>query len=224
LQALVLFREKGARLRPRQVFLCLHPNDAQDSLAVYPEAELRESLRQPGRLPLARADPRGARAANVFDAWERHVALPLRGARLLSGLRGKADWVFQAPAPGAGQGYEGGPYVPSHDTLVAPYPPPLADAPAGLSLAWRANREAVAELVRIARAAGAELVLFDLGYPRDFTDAVEAMARQLGASYNPAGRVALSRAVAGEPIYLRDDGHWTARACDLVAWELLHPR
>jgi len=223
-QALILFREKGARLRPRQVFICLHPNDAQDSLAVYAEAELQAWLGQPQQLPLARPELSTPPPPNFFDRWERHVALPLRGARLISGLRGKPDWVFQAPAPGRGQGHDDGPFVPSHDTLVAPYAPLQKDAAPALRLAWQANRQALIELRRLASESGGELVIFDLGYPRDFTDAVESMAQELGATYNAAGRVALSRAIAGESIYLRDDGHWTPRACDVVASELLRRR
>ena len=68
-----------------------------------------------------------------------------------------------------------------------------------------------------------QLVVFDLGYPVEFTEAVESMARELGASYSPAGRVALSHALAGEPVYLAADGHWTPLGSEIVARELQSP-
>lgn len=221
IQALQLFREKGARLRPRQVFICLHHNDAQDSLDVFQPPALEAFLRRPQDAPLARLDLRAPPTPNLFDRWGHQLALPLRGARLISALRGKPDWVLDAPAPIAAEG--AGPFVPQRDVLDAPYPPLAADAPSALQLAWRANRQALVELQRLAVASGAELVVFDLGYPRAFTEAVEAMSRELGARYSAAGRIALARALAGEPIYLANDGHWSPLGCQVIAAELLGP-
>jgi hypothetical protein len=63
-------------------------------------------------------------------------------------------------------------------------------------------------------------VLLDLGYPRGLSRAVEALAGELQVEYSAAGRVALDRALAGQPIYLADDGHWTPEGNDVVAAEL----
>jgi hypothetical protein len=68
--------------------------------------------------------------------------------------------------------------------------------------------------------AGARLVLFDLGYPREFSAAVEALAGALEVRYSPAGRVALERARAGDEVYLADDGHWSPLGSQVVAREL----
>ena len=219
IQALVLYREKGARLGPRRVFICLHHNDAQDSLDVFEPPGLLAFLQRPQDPPLARLDLRAPPAPNLFERWAQHAALPLGGARLISALRGKPDWVLEAPAPLAGDGKR--PFVPQRDVIDAPYPPLLENAPSGLRLAWQANRQALAELQRLAVASSAELVVFDLGYPRAFTEAVEAMSVELGARYSDAGRVALARALAGEPIYLANDGHWSARGSEVIAAELL---
>jgi hypothetical protein len=219
LQELALFEERGARLEPHRVFVCLHPNDVQDSLDAFPVQELETFLDHPDRRPSVRKELREAPASGIFDWWARHIALPLRGARLVAGLRGKPDWVLDAPA--RGRAAPDLPYVPSPAELRGPYPPLHAVETAPLGLAWRANRQALAELGRMA---SPPLVIFDLGYPSEFTQAVEAMARDLGAKYSPAGRVALARAVAGQPVYLPGDGHWTPLGSEIVARELLSVR
>jgi hypothetical protein len=215
-QALALFRAKGLPLRPRRVFVCVHYNDAQDTLDAYPPSSLEAFVRRPDELPLVRPELRQPPPSGLFDRWARHVALPLLGARLVNGLRGKPDWALEAPAPPHGGG-PSQPFLPTVDERDGPYAPLHAGASPELRLAWRANRAALAELVH---AADAEVVVFDLGYPREFSEAVETMAREIGATYSPAGREALARALAREPVYLPDDGHWTGLGCRMVASEL----
>jgi hypothetical protein len=218
IQALLLFDEKGAPLKPRRVFVCVHYNDAQDAVDAYPKAELEGFLRDPRQLPVARTDE--PRPFHPFDLWADELSAPLLGARLVSGLRGR-DWVFNAPAPGRQERAARRPHVPSAQERESAYPPAADDAPPLPRLGWLANRQALAELRREAAGGGADLVVFDLGYPRAFSEAVEGMAAAVGAKYNAAGRVALERAVAGEPVYLANDGHWSARGTELIARELL---
>jgi hypothetical protein len=221
IQSLMIFEDKGAALRPRQVFVCVHHNDAQDALDVYPVNELEAFVRDPRQRPRARTPPR---SPSLFDMWAQEVAAPLLGARLINGLRHKKDWVFDAPAPGREERAASGPYVPSRETREADYPPASEQAPPELRLGWQANRQALAELHRLVVGAGGTLTVFDLGYPRGFTEAVESMTKDIGAGYSAAGRGALERAVAGEPIYLPNDGHWTAAGSELIARELLRER
>jgi hypothetical protein len=65
------------------------------------------------------------------------------------------------------------------------------------------------------------VLIFDVGYPKAFSAAVEAVAQQVGAEYSPAGRVVLEAALRQRPMYLPGDGHWTPEGNDLVAAELV---
>jgi hypothetical protein len=67
---------------------------------------------------------------------------------------------------------------------------------------------------------GARVVLFDIGYPTAFSQAIEGLARDEGVAYSPAGRVVLAKALAGEEMYLRGDGHWTPAGAEAMAREL----
>ena len=193
-QALERLRRTGLALRPRVVLLCVHPNDVTDPLSVFDAAELQRFVREPGYRPRA-APQRGPRP--VFDFWLRHVALPLATARALRAAVGSAN--VREPDGGEGDG---------------PLPPvTVADSPPG----WAVLRQAVREIGREAREAGARLVVFDLGYPAAFTAALEAMAGEAGGRYSDAGRVAATRALAGADVYLRRDGHWSPAGSDIVA-------
>jgi hypothetical protein len=68
------------------------------------------------------------------------------------------------------------------------------------------------------------VVLFDIGYPAAFSRAIEDLAREEGLDYNPAGRAVLARAMAGEEMYLRGDGHWTPAGSEAMALELARSR
>ena len=72
---------------------------------------------------------------------------------------------------------------------------------------------------RLCDARGARLVVFDMGYPASFTRWVEAIAREAGAVYSPAGRAALERSLLGEDVYLANDGRWSPRGASIIATE-----
>ena len=194
-QALELLRRIGLPLRPRYVILCLHPNDVSDSLAAYDDGELARFVREEGYRPAARP-PAGLQP--VFDGWMRHVALPLLTARVIRAVVARAT---RAPGPVS---------RPTEDVI----PPAVFEES---DLGWAVLRQAVREIQRESRNAGARLVLFDLGYPPRFTATIESLAADVGAGYSDAGRVARTRALAGDDIYLRHDGHWTPAGSEIVA-------
>jgi hypothetical protein len=119
--------------------------------------------------------------------------------------------------PGLGSGTAGGWRAPSPAEIGAPFTAVLPGASPEDALGWRVHVRAIRQIRRLCDGAGARLVLFDLGYPRGFSQAVEALAAELGVEYNPAGRLALERALAAQPVYLVDDGHWTREGNDIVA-------
>ena len=80
IQALHLYRAKGERLKPRRVFICLHHNDAQDSLDAFEPAALEAFLRRPQDPPLARAELRAAPALDGSFVIALGDALLGRGA------------------------------------------------------------------------------------------------------------------------------------------------
>ena len=214
-QYLRLLRTKGLALGPRRVFVCYHPNDAADILSWYGRDELERFLTTPDYAPLVREAIRAA--PGIFDFWALDVALPLRLSRLLRAIvKPPKDAAISGPV-GSSTGQR---FVPSERVLEEPFPPTAANADREQQLAWRVARHALIEMRRVTEAAGAQLVLFDIGYPRAFTRAVEALAAETGVAYSPAGRVALEHALAGEEVYLLDDGHWTARGSAVVAEDL----
>jgi hypothetical protein len=212
LQALELLRRKGRALRPRYVFLCAHPTDVRDAAAAYDRDELRRFVEDDGYRPRARAD----REAGVFEYWLTHVALPLRAARLLRGLTQSAPAAMEPGRPEGGDRR----FVPSAETMAEPFAPLAAGADPDAVLGWAVFRRAVTRIAREAEAMGARLVLFDIGYPRAFSEAVEGVAGEAGALYSDAGRVALRSALEGGDVYLPRDGHWSPAGCDAVARRL----
>jgi hypothetical protein len=214
-QQLTLLRRGGRGLRPRVVFLCAHPTDLGDATRLYDERELGRLLEGSPPPPRVRSEYGPPSARDPLWLWARHLALPLWSGGVLGslvrGVRERRLHEFTAARD---------PFVPTAAELDE-VPPGLAEGTgAQASLAWRAHRQAVAEMRREAAAAGARVVLFDLGYPRPFTAAIERLAGELGVEYSPAGRVALQRALAGERVYLANDGHWTGRGAGVVAEEL----
>jgi hypothetical protein len=211
-QALELLRRKGLALRPRYVFLCAHPTDVMDAVAAYEGGELRRFVAQGGYRPRARPELE----EGVFQFWLTHVAIPLRAARLLRGLVQPAP-----PAVGtAGSDGDDRRFVPSPETMAEGFAPLGEGADPDAALGWAVFRRAAAEIAREAGAAGARVVLFDIGYPRSFSAAVEGVAREAGAAYSDAGRVALQAALEGADVYLPRDGHWSPAGCDVVARRL----
>ena len=222
-QSLYLLREKGLRLGPEVVFLCVHPNDLADVRFWFDPEEIGRFLadsRQQPYLPLVRRELR-APERNVYDWWLLHAAVPLRSARLLRALVHQGASATEGGAPQAeSTGPAGGPWLPRRESLEEPFVATQPGASEEVRLAWAVIRHAIERMRDLGDEAGARLVLFDLGYPHAFSAAVEDLAGKLQVAYSPAGRVALQRALAGEEIYLADDGHWSPRGNQVVAEEL----
>jgi hypothetical protein len=214
-QQLALLRRRGLALRPRIVFLCAHFTDPGDAARLFDEAELRRFVAGQPPPPRVRAEYGPPPARDPLWLWARHAGLPLWSGgifgSLVRGARERRLREFTASRD---------PFVPTPSEMDEALPELAAGNGEGASLAWQAHRRAVVEIERAARAAGARLVVFDLGYPRGFSAAMEALAGELGVEYSPAGRVALRRALTGEPVYLANDGHWSARGAAVVAGEL----
>ena len=56
-----------------------------------------------------------------------------------------------------------------------------------------------------------------LGLRARFSQASEALAREVGSRYDDAGRLVLARSLSGERVYLADDGHWSQAGSDAIA-------
>ncbi len=215
---LALWRRRGVALRPRVVFLCAHLTDPGDAVRLYDEAALRRFV-EDGTPPHTRPAYGPPSPRDPSWLWARHAGLPLWSGGILGALgRSVRERRFQETTAARD------PFVPTPAEIDEVLPELRAGTGAGASLAWRAHRRAVEELRREAESAGARLVLFDLGYPRGFSAAMEALAAELGAEYSPAGRIALERAVAGEPVYLANDGHWTGLGAGIVGEALARTR
>jgi hypothetical protein len=209
----------GLRLRPRVVFASSHFTDVPEAAQWYTPEELERFLASPvgsPYRPLAREEYRPRPFWDPVSFWARHVSLPFRSG----GIAGAVGRALRGRAPGLGAGAAAAWTRPSEAEIDAPWGAASPGAPPADALGWSVHVRALREIERLCDGAGARLVLFDLGYPRGFSRAVEALAGELGAEYSPAGRVALEQALAGRPIYLENDGHWTAEGNDVVAAEL----
>lgn len=218
LQSWIRFERLGLRLRPSVVFASSHPTDVREATQWYPPDELERFLASPLEspyVPFARDEYRPGPASDPASFWARHVSLPFRSGgiagALARALRGQGPAVARSAAAWR---------VPSVAEIEAPFTAASAGAAREDALGWRVHVRSLRQVQRLCDAAGARLVLFDLGYPRGFSLAVEALARELRVDYSPAGRVALERALAGQPVYLVDDGHWTRTGNDVMAVEL----
>jgi hypothetical protein len=211
-QALERLRRTGLRLRPRYVFFCAHPTDVMDAVAGYERAELQRFVQQDGYRPLARAD----QEPGVFQFWLAHVAIPLRAGRAVRGLMQGAPPDERPAAAGS----EEAPFLPSRAAIAEAFAPLVEDADPDAALGWTVLRRAVGQIAAATREAGAEPVIFDIGYPAAFSAAVEGLAGEVEARYADAGRAALKAAQGGADVYLARDGHWSPTGCDLVARRL----
>ena len=223
LQALVLLHDKGLPLRPEVVFLCVHPNDLADVAFWYEPDEVRRFLADSREAPYVPLVRYGLRTTDrtLSNWWLMHGAVPLRSARLLRGVLRQASLEPERGGPRAEVAAPGRrPWLPEDSVLREPFAAEEPGATEELRLAWAASRHAVERMKGLCDDAGARLVLFDLGYPREFSAAVEALAGALEIRYSPAGRVALERARAGDEVYLADDGHWSPLGSQVVAREL----
>jgi hypothetical protein len=219
LQSWLLLERLGLPLRPGVVFASSHFTDLREATQWYPPDELERFLQSPLEspyLPLARQEYRPRPAWDPVSFWAQRVSLPLRSA----GIGGAVNRALRGRGPALASGRAGAWRVPSTAEIETPFTAAASGAAPEDELGWRVHVRATRQIRRLCARAGARLVLFDLGYPRALSQAVEALARELGVEYSPAGRVALDRALAGQPVYLVDDGHWTPDGNDIVAAEL----
>jgi hypothetical protein len=219
-QAWMVFQRLGVRLRPARVFVCVHYNDVEDAGYWYSPEELRRFIESPADAPyepFVKPSYRPKPWWNPWDLWSQRLALPMLSARLGGALarsllaRGLHFRAAAAPLWVA----------PTQSDIDGPFTPVLPGAAPADVLGWKANVRSLLQIRRLADRTGARLLIFDVGYPRAFSAAVEAAARQVGAEYSPAGRVVLEGALRQRPMYLPGDGHWTSEGNDLVAAELI---
>jgi len=210
------FRRTGVDLQPRLVFVCCHYNDIAEATYWYTEAELQRFLQDTPYEPLARSQfqPRPWWRADQH-LWDARLAPSLRltgalegGFRMLSSMQHRPDTTSQSITT---------PPAAKRDEKFAPWD---NAAPASDQLGWKVHCRAAANLRDLCLTQGARLVLFDLGYPHQFSQAIEDLAKQLEVDYSPAGRMALTRALEGDDIYLANDGHWSPAGCELIAQQL----
>jgi hypothetical protein len=220
IQSLLALERHGRRLRPSVVFASLHPTDVEEALRYYDEGELgRYAEAASAYRPFARAEYRPRPWWDPVSAWSRFVALPMRCAGISGALLRSRRKDAQVMAHVARD-----PFVPTAEDMGARVAFLQPDASASLRLGWQAERRAVRVMKRTCDDLGARLVVLDLGYPRAFSEAVEALAHEVGAVYDDAGRRVLARALGGERVYLADDGHWSAAGSDAIAKELAEDR
>jgi hypothetical protein len=216
LQSFVLLRRHATRLRPRWIFLSVHPNDVRDAVRFYSSSELHRFVASPAYSPRARPELM-SEPSGMFQLWARHVAIPLYAGRMATALI-KNSSADESAAPNPFE--HGAPttaFKPSREEIAAPFPPASASAAEADTMGWEANRVAMGRIQELADASGAALVVYDLGYPTAFSASVEGEARRLGAIYSDAGRAALDHAMRDEDVYLPADGHWSHRGAGLVA-------
>lgn len=215
-QSWLIFARKGVPLRPRIVFVSAHPTDVEDALTIYEPRELaRWLLSAPGSSePLVREKYRPRARWSPARLWLEEIALPLDAGGVSGALlrAWRAGLLRAQPDTGEGR------FVPGD--VTKPLEAKSAAPDSNERLGWEAQRRALIEIRGAAAAIGASVVVFDLGYPREFSRAIEATAADLGLGYSPAGRRVLERALAGEDLYLARDGHWNPAGCDAVAREL----
>jgi hypothetical protein len=215
IQSFLTLARHAPRLRPRVVFASLHPTDPEDVARIYDDGELRRfadaaegAPYEPIVLPELRPRPWW----DPIAFWSRHVAIDLR----CSGLAGTIAH-YNRPSARVSDHVVRDPFVPTTADIELRNPALEPDASEAVRLPWRAERRAVLEMKRLCDRLGARLVVLDLGYPRQFTQGVESLAREIGAGYSDAGRQVLARSLAGERVYLADDGHWSPAGNDAVA-------
>jgi hypothetical protein len=218
-QSWLRFARIGLKLRPRIVFACSHFTDIEDPLGLYPTDELEKLLASPldaPYLPFALGRYRPRPWWDPVSFWARRLALPLRcsgvAGAVVRTIRARHSAAVRSGAP---------PWVrPSEADIDAPFAPFEPGAQYEQKLGWRVHVRSVRQIKRLCDGIGARLVLFDIGYPRAFSSAIEGLAREIGADYDAAGREALACALDGRPIFLPDDGHWTPEGSDVVAASL----
>ena len=215
IQSWMMLRRIGINLAPRTVFVCSHPNDTGDVTQYYAREQIERFLAggaEDDMEPVARPRFQPRSPWNPNELWDRHLAVPLcsGGILRLVGQGAKIDFQWNREIAS----------TPAElcKMAVSQFHPPETEME---QLAWKASGMALARMKYLCDKHGATLVVFDLGYPAFYPAAIEAEARRLGIDYVPAGRKTLDRALAGEDIYLKADGHWSAHGCNAVAQELV---
>jgi len=217
-QSWLIFERKGVPLRPRAVLVCAHPTDVEDAITIYgPQMLARWLASAPGSFePMAREEYQPRARFSPARLWLEEIALPLYAGGVPGALWRCWRAGLLRAGPGDARGDERFVPVEVEEPFGAPEAAPGSDE----RLGWEAQKRALLEIRRAAAAIGARVVVFDLGYPRPFSRAVEGAAAELGLAYSPAGRRVLERALAGEDLYLSRDGHWNPAGCDAIAREL----
>jgi hypothetical protein len=207
----------GVAMKPKVVYLCCLYNDVDDAIGVYDAKELQRYVgTDPAALefPTARSSfwSRHHRLT-PRRAWDNHVAPSLYLSGAIIGLQ----QALKAGSP-TPHNVASGPFVPSAKAREAAFAPWHGTDVERLG--WQANVHAIAQIDAMCKRHGARFVLFDIGYPHSFSHAIEEQAKRMAIAYSPAGRVVLARALAGDEVYLANDGHWTSLGNQLIAAEL----
>ena len=219
LQSLMIFERKGLALRPRVVYVVSHPTDLEETVRCYAPGELERFLAEPGYRPLVRDEWQPRPAWDPVSLFARRLALPLQSSAVSGALLRRPTARDVPPPPHRAPGAREGAVRPVRGVRRRPFEGATGGPPEE-RLAWRVQSRAALEIKRACDSVGARMVLLDLGYPEALSRAVEALATEIGVAYSPAGRVVLDRALAGEEMYLVDDGHWTPAGCRAMAEEL----
>jgi hypothetical protein len=218
-QSWLILERKGLPLGPHVVFVAAHPTDIEDAVTTYePQMLARWLGSAPGSFePTVREQYRPRARWSPARLWLEQIALPLDAGGFTGALwRSWRAGLLRRPDHGADADAR---FVPSD--VSQPFSAPRAAPGSDERLGWEAQKRALVEIRRAAATIGATVVVFDLGYPREFSRAIEGAAAELGLAYSPAGRRVLERALAGEDLYLARDGHWNPAGCDAIARELL---
>jgi hypothetical protein len=215
------FRQLRSQLQPRYVFVCSHFNDVDDACSWYPVEELHQYLAKEDYLPVSRRCYWPKANHHPVRVWNHYVHVPTRTGRLLHFLAFRLhDVLVSGNWPRRGtETRDEECFVPSPARRQAPFAP-WEHSSQEQRLGWNVHVRSLQKLKQLCAEQGAQIVLFDLGYPHAFSHAIEEQARLLEVPYVPAGQAVLSQALAGKPVYLANDGHWTPLGSDLVAREL----
>jgi len=217
LQALRIFETTGIALKPKVVFFCAHMNDIPEAEIWYPRAELEKFLASPIEstlFPEANKRLHPTSVLRLDHTWREQVELSLR-------TRGLLNWINKNGLKAATSLFGANAVVPHTYTTGSPIPlDHQYRVTAADELGWRVHVKSLQRLKYRCEEIGAELIIFDIGMPYAFVGDMRNLARELGIRYNEAGGNALSLALSGKEIYLKDDGHWTTLGNDTIAESL----
>lgn len=218
LQALRIFETTGIALKPKVVFFCAHMNDIPEAEIWYPRSELEHFLASPvdsTMFPEAYKRLHPTSVLRLDRSWREQVELSLR-------TRGLLTWISKNGLKAATSLL--GPNATVRHTYTTGSPIPLGHqyrVTASDELGWRVHVKSLQRLKHRCHEIGAELIIFDIGMPHAFVSDMRALTQELGVRYSDAGSKALSLALSGEQIYLKDDGHWTPLGNDKIAEALI---